>query len=338
MPTTAGDQSRLSWYKVSDNPIDLFDPDTLKLCLTDNPRSIPPSYIYDSLGSRLFEHHCEQKEYYIYRAEYSLLLDHAADMVRLTEGNTIVELGAGNCRKSDILVKALAERKPLVRYVAIDIDSEVLERALPGLTQSTRNVDAVGLIGSFLDDRTYDKVDGRRRVLALLGGTIGNMSIAERLDLIRTVSRRMTDGELFLVGADLLKPIDTIRAAYNDKAGFGAATSLNALNHLNWRFGADFKTEYYKYEAEFDTKTNEILVNLRSITDQTVNVRGLALDLDLREGEPIFLERMKKFTEEEVASEFESEQLSLKAKWIHREFQYGLFAFAKSKSRALKRE
>ncbi|MER9178039.1 L-histidine N(alpha)-methyltransferase [Mesorhizobium sp. M0955] len=321
--------SRLSWRKVRGNPINPFDPEAVKTCLLGSPRSVPPAYIYDEVGGRLFEQQCEQQEYYLFRAEYELLVIYAAEIAQLLDADTIVELGAGNCRKSEVVIRALAGRKPSIKYAAIDIDAAALERALPGLTRSIPNVHAVGIIGSFLDEKTYEMADGRKRAFALLGSTIGNMSINERQDLIRTVGGSIADREVFLVGADLAKSAETFHAAYNDKAGFGAASSLNALNHLNARFGSNFNTDNFVYEAEFNTDTNEVLVHLRSTINQTVNIPVLGLVLDLQRDERIFLERMKKFKEEEIIREFKDAEFLLLKKWVHPEFRYGLFAFAK---------
>jgi L-histidine N-alpha-methyltransferase len=263
-------------------------------------KELSPKYLYDARGSDLFDQITEQPEYYPTRCERAILNRHAPAMVAGT--SELVELGSGTASKTRALLYAMAGTGSLARYVPFDVDPWVLERSAEELTAQFPGLDVQPVVGDFLVH--LDQVpDGGPRLVALLGGTIGNLKPDDRAPFLVSASELLGPGDRFLLGTDLVKDVAVLEAAYNDAAGVSAAFNRNLLTVLNRELDADFDLDAFEHVAFFDRDESWIDIRLRSRRVQHVNIPGADIEIDLAEGEDIRTEVSSKFTLEALARE-----------------------------------
>lgn len=236
---------------------------------------VSPKFFYDPLGSRLFDAITELREYYPTRTEAAIFAVHGAAIAEAALGATgdspvMIDLGAGNCAKAARLFGRLAPR----RYVAVDISVDFLRDSLQRLQPEHPAMQMVGVGLDFsahlqLPERL---VDGRGLVF-YPGSSIGNFSPTEALRLLRD-ARATAAGGALLIGVDLVKPVATLEAAYDDELGVTAAFNLNLLNHLNRLLGADFRVRDWQHVAHFDTVHSRIQMHLQARHAVTVHWNG----------------------------------------------------------------
>ncbi len=274
--------------------------DELRQAIAETPRRIPTKYFYNDHGSTLFERICELPEYYQTRTEAALLHRIADQVVRTSGARELVELGSGASTKSRILLDALDAAGHLESYVPVDVSEGIVRRVANELTAEYPNLLVHGLIADFMSDlgELPSEVSGRghSRLVAFLGGTIGNLDPASQgVDFLRHVHDAMGPGDHLLIGVDLIKDHAIIEAAYNDSAGVTAAFNLNVLSVLNQRFEANFDIEAFQHRAIYDPENNWIEMRLISTREQRVRFGALDLDLTLNEGEELLTEISTKF-------------------------------------------
>jgi L-histidine N-alpha-methyltransferase len=273
--------------------------------LTAPQKRISPVWFYDEEGSRLFEEITQLDEYYPTRAERALLVAHAAEIAALAQADTLVELGAGVLEKSRLLLDAMAARGELRRYIPFDVSEAFLVQAAKELFDEYEGLDVTAVVGDFHRNLGDIPRDGRRLV-AFLGGTIGNLEPSERRRFFADVRSTMGPDDAFLLGTDLVKDTSRILAAYNDSAGVTAEFNLNALRVLNARLGADFVCERFEHVAIWNETEAWIEMRLRSTQHQVVHVTGLGLEVEFEEGEELLTEISAKFTPTGIAAELGS--------------------------------
>ena len=200
-------------------------------------KSIPPVWFYDERGSRLFEEITQLPEYYPTRAERALLEAHAPAIAELSKADTLVELGAGACDKTRVLLTALQEAGTLARYVPFDVSDEFLRDAAATLSEEFDALDIHLVIGDFHQHLAEIPTEGRRMV-AFLGGTIGNLDPAQRARFLFDLNCTMSSDDSLLLGTDLVKDRERLVAAYDDAAGVTADFNRNVLHVLNEQLGA----------------------------------------------------------------------------------------------------
>lgn len=274
--------------------------------LTADPKALPPKYFYDAHGSELFERITLLPEYYQTRTEDRILAAVGPELAALHRPTELVELGSGSSRKTERLIAAM-RATGLTRYVPFDVSPEMLlsaagrvARAFPGLW-----VHAVaGDFGRHLDEIPRDTQ--RRRMVAFLGGTVGNLHPSERHAFMRRVAELLGPGDLFLMGTDLAGDLDRIHAAYNDAAGVTAEFNLNVLSVLNRELGADFDLARFSHVARYCPDAGWVEMALRSEVDQTVRLTALDLTVEFAAGEEMRTELSCKFTRAEVESLYRS--------------------------------
>lgn len=274
--------------------------DELRQALAETPRRIPTKYFYDDHGSTLFERICELPEYYQTRTEAALLRRIAEQVVRVTGARELVELGSGASTKSRILLDALDAAGHLESYVPVDVSEGIVRRVAGELIEEYSSLEVHGLIADFMSDlgELPSEVTrrGHHRLVAFLGGTIGNLDpAAEGIAFLRHVHDAMAAGDHLLIGVDLIKDHAVIEAAYNDSAGVTAAFNLNVLSVLNQRFTADFVADRFRHRAFYDPANDWIEMRLISSSRQRVRIEALELELDLYEGEELLTEISTKF-------------------------------------------
>ena len=264
------------------------------------PRSTPPKYFYDERGCRLFDAICDLPEYYLTRAEASLLAQHARDIVANAGATALVEIGSGMARKTGLLVDALCAHSELPTYVPFDIAPAPIEASAHALRSRHPQLRVRGLVGDF----TYHlpslssaaPASEGPRLFALLGSTIGNLEARDAATLVQSIARQSTEADRFLLGVDIVKDPHLLHAAYNDSQGVTAAFNKNILRVLSRELDGDFEETAFDHLAFYDGERQRIEMHLVSASRQTVNLRKIGLRMDLAAGERIMTEISRKFT------------------------------------------
>ncbi|PZH15522.1 L-histidine N(alpha)-methyltransferase [Streptomyces sp. NTH33] len=288
--------------------------------LTSAPKWLPPKWFYDAHGSELFERITELPEYYPTRAEREILAGRAAEIAVALPARTLVELGSGSSEKTRYLIDALTG---LHTYVPVDVSGTALEQAGRALAAERPGLRVHALIADFTAGLTLPDTPGPR-LLAFLGGTIGNLLPAERAGFLTQVRALLRPGDALLLGTDLVKDEEVLVRAYDDAAGVTAAFNKNVLSVVNRELGADFEPDAFDHVALWDSGREWIEMRLRSRTAQTVKVPALGLAVDFAAGEELRTEVSAKFRKEGVREELASAGLELARWWTDGEGRFAL--------------
>ena len=288
--------------------------------LTRTPKTLPPKWFYDAHGSELFEQITELPEYYPTRAEREILIDRAGEIAAATGARTLVELGSGSSDKTRHLLDAFTD---LALYVPVDVSESALTQAGHALIAERPGLDVHALIADFTGAMTLPETPGPR-LLAFLGGTIGNLLPAERATFFAGLRALLSPGDALLLGTDLVKDEQVLVRAYDDAAGVTAAFNKNVLTVVDRELGADFDAGAFDHVALWDADNEWIEMRLRSRTDQTVKIPALDLAVDFTAGEELRTEISAKFRKEGVRSELAATGLELAHWWTDREGRFAL--------------
>ncbi|MFF5188095.1 L-histidine N(alpha)-methyltransferase [Streptomyces sp. NPDC000345] len=288
--------------------------------LTTTPKTLPPKWFYDAHGSELFEQITELQEYYPTRAEREILRDRAGEIAAAARARTLVELGSGSSEKTRHLLDALTG---LHTYVPVDVSDSALTQAGQALVAERPGLAVHALIADFTGDLALPDTPGPR-LLAFLGGTIGNLLPAERADFLGSLRALLAPGDALLLGTDLVKDERVLVRAYDDAAGVTAAFNKNVLTVVNRELGADFDPAAFDHVALWDPRDEWIEMRLRSRTGQTVKIPALDLAVDFAAGEELRTEVSAKFREEGVRAELAHAGLELTHWWTDRAGRFAL--------------
>jgi L-histidine N-alpha-methyltransferase len=282
--------------------------------LTSRPKTLPPKYFYDARGSALFDRITETPEYYPTRVETGILRANAARLMERLAPDELVEIGAGMGTKIRTLIDARSARSSL-RYVPIDVDGDTMTAAATALTERYAFLDVHGLVGDFEKDLLLVPAPAGRRVVLLLGSTIGNLDPPARRRFLGDVRRILGPEDRFVLGLDLVKDRRVLEAAYDDAAGVTAEFNRNVLHVVNRALGADFAPETYRRRARYDSDAGRIEMHLIPHGPQTVSIRALRLRVSVTPDESIWTESSYKFTRESAQAMLAEAGLGLE-EWI----------------------
>ncbi|WP_018568096.1 L-histidine N(alpha)-methyltransferase [Streptomyces sp. PsTaAH-124] len=288
--------------------------------LTSNPKALPPKWFYDAHGSDLFEQITRLPEYYPTRAEREILASRAAEIAAALPARTLIELGSGSSEKTRHLLDALPS---LHSYVPVDVSESALRQAGQALTAERPGLTVHALLADFTAKLTLPGAPGPR-LLAFLGGTIGNLLPAERAAFLAGVRALLSPGDALLLGTDLVKDERVLVRAYDDDAGVTAAFNKNVLAVVDRELGADFDPDAFDHVALWNPDDEWIEMRLRSRTAQTVKVRALDLAVDFAAGEELRTEVSAKFRREGVTAELAAAGLDLVRWWTDDEGRFAL--------------
>ncbi|CAN5662019.1 L-histidine N(alpha)-methyltransferase [soil metagenome] len=279
-----------------------IDPDAtaeLKAGFNEQPKVLPPKFFYDELGSSLFEEITELPEYYPTRTERGLLERWVPEWVSRLSPVSVIELGAGSAVKTRIILDATAASRPDATFVPVDISADFLQSTAQELRKEYPSLQIRPLVGDISRPLDIPAELPRPALIVFLGGTIGNFSEDEAIDLLTRAARWMTDADEFLIGLDLVKDANVLEAAYDDSQGVTARFNLNMLRVLNTMTGADFDPSRFSHLAFFDREKSRIEMHLVSKSHQRVTLPdGSFWDLD--EGETIRTEISCKYERSSV--------------------------------------
>ncbi|MEX0829927.1 MAG: L-histidine N(alpha)-methyltransferase [Nitrospirales bacterium] len=281
-----------------DVPITRENPDTLgnivKRGLLSNPRTLPSQLFYDERGSTLFEKICELPEYYQTRTEHQLLVACADEIVELSGAEELVELGSGAATKTRVLLDAMARTGQLRYFVPFDVDETIVRRVSEELVQEYPGLQIHGVAGDFLVHLEHIP-EGGKRLVVILGGTIGNLPTLAAKDFLTAVNTEMASGDFFLLGVQLITDISRLEAAYNDQQGITAKFNKNILRVLRHQFGAQCDLANFEHVARYNPDAHRIEMWLRSTRDQSLDIPNLDLSIQLKKDEEIRTELSTKY-------------------------------------------
>lgn len=298
----------------------LLEPDALNDALAHDateglgsrPYTLPPKYFYDERGSALFEDITRLPEYYPTRAERGLLVDHAVEIVATSQADVLLELGSGSSEKTSLLLDAFGDG--LRAYVPVDVSPSALQGAVDDLAVERPDLPVLGVVADF-DRHLPDLPRPGRRLVAFLGGTIGNLDQAQRAGFLATLQASLAPGETVLLGVDLVKDPERLVAAYDDTAGVTAEFNLNVLRVLARELDADLDPADFEHVALWNPDDERIEMRLRARRSLTGRLGALGLEIELEQDEEIRTEISSKFRRERIEAELTAQGLDPSGWW-----------------------
>ena len=292
--------------------------------LTLSPRQLPSQYLYDDLGSALFEAICRLPWYPLTRAEMRLLAAHAPEILdrRVT---SILELGAGSGLKLSALIRGAGPDRGR-------LDVHVVDVSAAALAETRRALAAFGDLRVVAHEATYETGLERlkstpargRRLMLFLGSNIGNFDPEGRDLFLRALRAALRPGDRLLLGVDLIKPVRDLMLAYDDPLGVTAAFNLNLLSRINRELWGDFGLDRFAHHVVWNAEQARIEMHLRSTTAQRIRIPGAALHLELREGETIWTESSYKYETSEIVNLLARGGFEVAAQWVDASGRFAL--------------
>ena len=269
--------------------------------LSADPKHLDPKYFYDELGSLLFEAICALPEYYVTRAEAAILAAYAGEMVGSLEGPVrLLELGSGSSSKTRYVIEALLARQPSLVYSPIDISRSAIDGSCEGLLRAYPELSIRAFVGDYLT--TFDSLPHHDRartpetfLVLFLGSTIGNLTPAARVELLRAVRESLAPGDALLLGADRVKGEDVLVPAYDDALGVTAAFNLNLLVRINRELGGRFDLSGFRHRAVWNAELSRMEMHIVSRAAQRVELRDLGFEASFEPEEAVLSECSYKF-------------------------------------------
>lgn len=292
-------------------------------------KELPSKYLYDEVGSALFDVICVLPEYGLSRAGMRTLARHAPELISLLPTPVIVaELGSGSGQKTRVILEALAKRQR-VNYYPIDISGSALSRCEREIGQ----IDQVSIVGferAYLEglrEVAARRRDGERIFVLFLGSTIGNFDRPAGDQFLKEVRSILRAGDALLLATDLEKPVQQLVTAYDDPVGVTAAFNKNLLARLNRELGADFDLSQFEHLARYDVSERRIEMHLRSKAWQRVTISAAGFRFYLRQGETIWTESSHKYNPQEVVAMGERTGYRCSGQWIDEEWPFAQSLF-----------
>jgi L-histidine N-alpha-methyltransferase len=291
--------------------------------LTQTPKSLPPKWFYDSVGSDLFDQITRLPEYYPTRAEAQILRARSADIAAASGADTLVELGSGTSEKTRMLLDALRDNGSLRRFVPFDVDAGVLNAAGSAIQREYPGIEIDAVCGDF--EEHLDKIPGDgRRLVVFLGSTIGNLTPGPRTDFLSALSDTLRPGDSLLLGTDLVKDVGRLVRAYADSAGVTARFNRNVLAVVNRELEGDFNVDAFAHVARWNAADERIEMWLHASSGQRVHIAGLNLTVDFAAGEEMLTEVSCKFRPDAVKAELAAAGLQRTHWWTDPAGDFGL--------------
>ncbi|MBT7953064.1 MAG: L-histidine N(alpha)-methyltransferase [Gammaproteobacteria bacterium] len=296
--------------KDFDAPCHLIEPsfyvpnlkEDVRTGLLEAPYSLQPKYFYDERGSQLFDSICNTPEYYPTRVEDELLQLYADSIIAETLPKQIIELGSGTSRKTRRLFDACESKAHCCSYAPFDVCEPMLIQTANDLHSTYSWLDVSPLLGDYHAGLANLPLEYNRNLFVFLGSTIGNFEPEEAKSFILDLRNKMIDGDFFLIGADRVKNINVLNAAYNDSRGLTAEFNLNVLRVLNRELGSNFDLNKFQHQAHYNIEKGRIEMHLLSLEAQKIDIDSLKASFNLQQGEKILTELSHKYEFDEIES------------------------------------
>ena len=311
-------------HAITAAPISEFAAEVRAGLLCPGQKELPSKYLYDDVGSGLFEVISVLPEYGLTRADERLLQRHAKDIVnQLPQPVVVAELGSGSGKKTRWILEALARRQQTY-YCPIEISA----KALAMCHRELGDLDCISIVGferEYLDgllEVAARREDGEHLFVLFLGSTIGNFDHPAGIEFLKGVRRILIPGDVMLLGTDMQKPIPQLIQAYDDSLGVTAAFNLNLLARINRELDANFDLRQFDHEARFNGETGSVEMHLRSGREQTVSIVDAGVSVQFGEGETIWTESSHKFSHHEILQLAMASGFRCQAQWVDAEWPF----------------
>jgi L-histidine N-alpha-methyltransferase len=288
--------------------------DDARTGLAGTPKTLPPRWFYDARGSELFEQITELPEYYPTRIERQILARHADEIAAAAPVETVIELGSGSSAKTHLLLDAWHRAGNLRRIVTVDVSISALTDAARVLAERYRGVELQPVRADFTRHLGQLETTGRTAVV-FLGSTIGNLDPSQRAEFLASTRQRLADGDVLLLGTDLVKPVEVLVPAYDDAAGVTAAFNLNVLNVLNTVLGGDIPIDQFSHRAVWNSEEERIEMRLRAECEVSARLADIDLQLHFDRGEELLTEISSKFRRAGISQELAAAGFRLQHWW-----------------------
>lgn len=312
-------------YSLTDlNPVTTSFRDDVLAGLGGDPKTLNCKYLYDPEGVKLFNAICRLDDYYITRLETAMLAENAAAIAEhIPSGSHIIEYGSGSADKIRFLFEQPGK---ITAYTAIDISMVYVEHGCAAVTADYPHLTVRGICGDYLaSDLPIAAKDGQPRVVFFPGSTLGNLAPSEIGQLLAHSREHVGKGGLFFLGVDLVKPIETLKRAYDDSDGVTAKFNLNLLTRINNELDGNIDRDQFRHEARWNPNRSRIEMHIVSKTDQEATIGGT--EFTFAEGETIFTESSHKFTTASICQQFAAHGFSLCQSWLDNKGWFGHFLF-----------
>jgi len=297
--------------------------------LLSNPKQLFPKYLYDSLGSRLFDAICHVDEYYPTRAENEILTSHADEMVAgIPDCRTLIELGSGSADKTRRIIETLLRHRTELLFIPVDISASALEKSSRALLAAYPALRIEAYAADYLEGlAALQPLPAGPALILFLGSNIGNFEREEALSFLQAIRRMLRPGDALLLGADLKKDRATLEAAYNDALGVTRAFIVNELARINRELGGNFDLWAFGLRSVYDEEDGSVEVYLESLRSQSVTISSLGISVDFAAGEWMHMEHSYKFDVDELAKMGSQSGFGLEKTWFdaERRFSSNLF-------------
>lgn len=309
---------------ITANPLYEFAAEVRAGLMRADQKELPSKYLYDDVGSALFEVISVLPEYGLTRADERLLRRHSEDIVdHLSTPVVVAELGSGSGKKTRWLLEALS-RHQHTSYCPIEISPTALamcERELGDL----ESISIVGFEREYLDgllEVTARREENEQLLVLFLGSTIGNFDRPAALDFLQRIRRVLQRGDALLLGTDLEKPIPLLLDAYDDPLGVTAAFNMNLLSRINRELDGDFVLHNFEHVARYNSDARSVEMHLRSKRRQSVSIRQAEFSVEFQANETIWTESSHKYSRGDVFQIAEQAGFLCEAQWIDQEWPF----------------
>ena len=322
---------RLCYYEPSKNKSQKTFVDELSSSLNQKQKSIHPKFFYDKNGSDLFERICKLPEYYLTRTEISILrkLDGKLSAY-MNEEFRLVELGSGSSYKTRILLSMLEKLQKHVEYFPIDI-STILKESTTTLLDDYKNLHMTGIIDNYESGLKFVKnYDNKKNLIVFLGSSFGNFDYEPGLQFLDQINSSMKDGDLFLIGLDLVKDANMLEHAYDDSQGITAQFNLNVLSRINSELDSDFNIDKFAHHIAYNESKNRVEIYLRSLENQQVDITKAGITLKVKHNELIHTENSYKYTIPKIKNMFSKTGFRIRDMWFDEKRYFCLVLLSKN--------
>jgi L-histidine N-alpha-methyltransferase len=286
--------------------------------LTADPKHLFPKYLYDELGSSLFEAICQVDEYYLTRAEDEILTNHADEIVAaIPDCETLIELGSGSAEKTRKIIEAFMRRQGKLLFVPVDISASALEESSHALLDSYPNLKIRAYAADYFQAlETLPPLGPHPALVLFLGSNIGNFEPAEAQNFMSAIRRVLRHEDALLLGADLKKDRRTLEAAYNDSLGVTRSFIVNELERINRELDANFDLWAFGLRSFYNEEVGRVEVYLESLQAQSVDIRALDMSIHFAAGERIQMENAYKYDVESLGQLGKQSGFKLERTWL----------------------
>ena len=323
--------SQLRYFKPHASNIEKSFAEEIAFSLNQDSKFISPKFFYDKKGSNLFESICSVSEYYPTRTEISILKKLEHDLPSyLNDDVRLVELGSGASVKTRLILDVFTRSQSKTEYFPIDI-SEILTESSEQLLKDYPTLNITGIIDTYEGGLEFlQNYDDKKNLIIFLGSSFGNFSPDDGKIFLKKIFSTMKQGDLFLIGLDLVKDKKILESAYDDSNGVTAKFNLNVLSRINDELGADFVIDNFSHYSIYNENDQRIEMNLKSLTSQSVIIKKSNLSLNLDEGELIHTEYSHKYNPSQIKTLLHNVGFEIKKMWLDDKKYFSLTLVSKN--------